>query len=231
MEKFTLTRDMADYLKTEISVATPLEQRDVINIAEGTNELLIALFGDFIPRNKIKQNRDIKNRIVVCDNKAFHQFPHLYNSITEPVNPKTRGFAFENGNLALVRRHNVWDAWDIEWQDEMISIIGNIKAARRYADWCGTTRFIIHEIAHLYQDWNVPQEFLELGANFLENAISKLVPTAAIISDEGTENNTAFFNKLVELHGTDVYRLYFGKPLHDGNRARILSDTSNFYEN
>ena len=107
-----IDEDVADYLRTEISSATPQESKALSEAVVRVRDRFISDFGQFMPPKTVSEATDLGNRFFLLDEETFNDFSsHLYQEPRD--HSDSNAYTIRNPKIVLIKEgsyyRNYWE--------------------------------------------------------------------------------------------------------------------------
>ncbi|MDX1536013.1 MAG: hypothetical protein R3346_04610 [Candidatus Spechtbacterales bacterium] len=226
-DKEKLDQEQIDSLILEAEELDPVQRKVFEGVAKKLNHFLVEKYGEFMPEHT--RDEVLHKRLVFFTNEDNYE---NFNETWEPEEkieeePRTHGITFLNQKLATIllktfkMEINREDDEDVK-NKTMLTIMYNADT-------------IIHELSHMHQDQDRKRNnfglFFEAGARYytmqyFEQVIGNLeifeLKNGEIFTEEARK-----YQKLLDVCGNDVHKMFFGQKLSKSKRGKILY---NFYK-
>lgn len=222
VEQFVANKDIVDSLKIEGSILPPNEQRWTEFLVGIVDEVIDKDFGQYMPPHQAIKTSGLGDRFVVVDGESFEAIHANWSAAsdgaTKTLNKRAAAIYLTEGAFVVCRDplsvFRLSDA-DMAKRDAIRSLY--------VIDW------LTHEVAHYFQDQNLPQDaaelaFVEAGARYYKQHISDKLHLGfeALNEIDPLAKLPKLYKKLLEGYGDDSHRLFFGTPLQQFHRGEIL---------
>lgn len=217
---------ITDSLKLEGSLLSPTEDKKSKELAIRVVSVLLAKYGEFMPRHVKDRATSVASRVMVLHEDAFQGMWDGWevNQKTKetPYDADIHGGYFTEGGLMITNNPIlIFDSFSDEGQKDYIAQKGGEKEARDYLGKIEETDKA-HEIVHDLHDERMPEAWMECGTSYYERIVAtELQLRRAVI--ELDERRFTFYKTTVQTYGDDVHRLFFGSKIKQKQKNRILS--------
>lgn len=231
---FVGDRDLIDSLRLDSDVISPKEQKEISSWITTIQEELLKTFGRYLQQQKIDENKDLADRLIITHSDEFNVFEAdwRYNK-SKQVDGISNIRAYTTDEGAMIIFNNPRDSWMLlgeEIKKQLIIKYGDEENAQKIVASILFFDHLVHEVVHRYQDESLPLAFLECGVRYYQRKIvEKLFGTYLIF--ELDNERIAFYEKLVSDLGEEVHNVFFGTIDERWKRSVILNKLNSKVKN
>lgn len=220
-----LNKEQLDALRLETQDLSPKEKRLLDDFMGECHQAFLDIYGKYIPKKK--ENAEITQRFLKTTEEIYEEFvdewskniPLVETTITD------KGYMrYHNlGEFLVGYLPDLWGLLDEKTQIRLKKREGGFENAKNYVRQTTNRYLLSHEIAHMYQDPNLPVWFMECGAHYYARTLMMEKGWGKFDTEDYIRLSN-FYQTLVGKYGEDVHKLFFGQLDDKSRREEILAE-------
>ncbi|MBM3283144.1 hypothetical protein FJY90_02725 [Candidatus Gottesmanbacteria bacterium] len=225
-----LNKDQFDALRLETSNLSPGEHEQFMKLVIECNDGFVSLYRNFII--KIQNKSELERKFLMMDSDTYQRFydewyrtPLAVSYTAAEDKGYMREYTEDEGGFVAGYIPDLWDHIPSERQKGLIDKYGGVKRAKDVVKSRTSHYIITHEIAHTYQDDELPLTFVECGANYYARVVMKEKGWGKF-SAGNFDRLADFYEKLIDKYGDDIHRIFFGQDINAGLHQQVLNEYS-----
>ena len=219
LRNFVADRDITDSIRMESAALSPRGDAHIKSEVRAISSTLVADYGDFMPPNRRELLSGIDDRVIVMSEAAVDTFSAVWRLRDEPettgkeIRIGVKGATPRVGFLSVVSNPlDVWDTLPDEIKNLLLKMSdGDQTGAEAFFSMTSFCSTLSEEVIHQFQDFTLPRAFTECGVKYYKyQGMEKL--GWPFMKGQPDELRVGFYSRLINIHGDDVHKAFFGSP-------------------
>jgi hypothetical protein len=223
-----LDKDQIDALRIETSSMSPKEHVEFVRLVGICNDGLLSHYGKFISEKHPAD--ELERKFLIMDQETYEGFhDEWYNPqiITRYTEEGEKGYmreyhGSEGGFVAgFLPQDQIWKVQSEDDKSRLVAQFGSEEEARATIKDLASMYITLHEVAHTYQNPELPLQFKEAGAYYYARAIMQKQQWGSF-SVDNYDQPADFYSSLEDKYGDDIHKLFFGVLSEDPRTQKII---------